>query len=517
LHKPDLVMKIFTSDKIRAADKYTIELEPIASVMLMERAAEQLAEWCNSKIPKISPVKIFTGPGNNGGDGWALARLLIRRGYANIKVYPLKIADNISHDAEINRKRLLKESQVEVLNIESEKDFPRIHEDDFVIDALFGSGLSRQLEGLADELVKYINQSRKKAIIAVDIPSGLFPEDNSENNTDSIIKADFTLSFQFPKLSFFFAENEKYVGEWSILPIGLHPDFIMNEPTIFNYLEEEEVAGLIKERVRYSHKGTYGHALLIAGSYGMMGAAVIGAKAALRAGAGLITTHIPKSGVEILQTSVPESLISIDPSETLFSKHPVLDKYTAIGVGPAIGTDELTRKALTELLGISKSPVVIDADAINILSQIKNGIDSIPSGCILTPHPKEFERLFGNFSDSYTRLMAQMEFSRKKNCTIIFKGAHSCITTPDGNVFINSTGNPGMATGGSGDVLTGLILGLLAQGYIPELAAIIGVYIHGKAGDEYTKTRGQHSLIASDLIDNIGSVFNVLEKKKTTK
>lgn len=510
-------MKIFTSEKIRQADAYTIEHEPVPSVMLMERAAEQLAEWINTYIPKKSPVKIFVGPGNNGGDGWALARLLVKRSYENVEIFQLKLNDHLSHDAEVNRKRILKESQIKVQIIESEKHFPLINNGDYLIDALFGSGLSRLLDGLAAALVRHINAGKKKSVIAVDIPSGLFSEDNSSNDHENIIKADFTLTFQFPKISFLFSENQKFIGDFVVLPIGIHPDFIKNEPTEFYYIKEEDAIGILKQRNRVSHKGTYGHALLIAGKYGMMGAAVLASKSAYRSGAGLVTNHIPQKGVEIIQTSVPESLLSIDQSETHFTHIPIDGRYNALAVGPAIGNDHQTQTALIDLLTWTKIPVVIDADAINILSETKNWQKQIPADCILTPHPKEFERLFGKIKDSYTRLRIQREFSLKYKCAIVFKGANTCITFPDGDIYFNSTGNPGMATGGSGDVLTGIILGLLSQGYSSKHAAILGVYIHGAAGDEYAKTKGQYSLIASDLIDNIGNVFNVLEKKKTTK
>jgi ADP-dependent NAD(P)H-hydrate dehydratase / NAD(P)H-hydrate epimerase len=510
-------MKIFTTDKIRAADAYTIEHEPVTSIMLMERAAGQLAEWITKKISRETNLKIFVGPGNNGGDGWALARLLIKREFLNLEVYFLKITDHLSHDAETNRKRLIKESKVTVKTIQSKKDFPEIGKNDYLIDALFGSGLSRPLDGLAAELVIYLNQSINNGIIAIDIPSGLNAEDNSKNLKESIIKAKYTLTFQFPKIAFLFAENVQFVGDSTVLPIGIHQDFIKNEPSAFNFTQEEEVIKIIRIRDKFSHKGTYGHALLIAGSYGMMGAAVLAVKASLRAGAGLVTVHVPKLGVDIMQISVPESLLNIDKSDTYFTMYPEISKYTAVGIGPGLGLAADSKKIFEILLSEVKVPLVIDADALNMLSLITNWRDILPENCILTPHPKEFERLFGKFSDSYTRLSAQINFSVKKKCTIILKGAYSCITTPDGNVWFNSTGNPGMATGGSGDVLTGLILGLLAQGYSLAEAAISGVYIHGLAGDLVTQNKGQHALIASDITDNIGTVFSVLEKKKTTK
>jgi hydroxyethylthiazole kinase-like uncharacterized protein yjeF len=510
-------MKIFTSDKIRAADAYTIEHEPIASIMLMERAAGQLADWITKKIPKETSLKIFTGPGNNGGDGWALARLLMKREYLSLEVHCLKISGNLSSDAEINRKRLIKESRVQIKNIQSKKDFPEIGKNDYLIDALFGSGLSRPLDGLSAELVDYLNQSEKKGVIAIDIPSGLYAEDNSKNQKQSIIKASFTLTFQFPKIAFFFPENARFVGKWIVLPIGIHHDYINNEPSSFYFTQEEEVIDIIKIREKFSHKGTYGHALLIAGSYGMMGAAVLSAKATLRAGAGLVTTHVPLLGVDIIQSSIPESLLSIDKSETCFSMYPLINKYSAIGIGPGLNMASDTGKVFEILLSEIEIPSVIDADAINLLAKIDNWQERLPKDCILTPHPKEFERLFGKFPDSFSRLSAQISFSVSKKCTIVFKDAYTCVSTPEGNVWFNSTGNPGMATGGSGDVLTGLILGLLAQGYNTTEASVLGVYIHGLSGDLGAQSKGQHSLIASDIIDNIGAVFNVLEKKKITK
>jgi hydroxyethylthiazole kinase-like uncharacterized protein yjeF len=510
-------MKIFTSDKIREADAFTIEHEPVASISLMERAADQLTEWVTRKIPKDAPLKIFVGPGNNGGDGLALARLLKKKDFLSLEVFLLKITDYFSNDAETNRKRLVKESQVSVTNIVTKTDFPQINRNDYLIDALFGSGLSRPLEGLVADLVSYLNQSEKKGTISIDIPSGLYAEDNSKNLKQTIIKAAHTLTFQFPKIAFFFAENAPFVGNWSVLPIGIHPGFINNEPSIYNFTKEEDVVKLIKVRERFSHKGSYGHALLIAGSYGMIGAAVLSTRAALRGGAGLVTTHIPGMGVNIMQCAVPESLLSIDKSDTYFTMYPELAKFNALAIGPGLGTNSGSKKIFEILISEIKVPLIIDADALNILSQISNWRELLPENCILTPHPKEFERLFGKFSDSYTRLTAQINFSLKNKCTVVLKGAYTCITTPEGNVWFNSTGNPGMATGGSGDVLTGLILGLLAQGYNTTEAAITGVFVHGMAGDIATQTLGQNALIASDITDNIGAVFNVLERKKITK
>jgi ADP-dependent NAD(P)H-hydrate dehydratase / NAD(P)H-hydrate epimerase len=507
-------MKFFTCNQIKTIDAYTIANEPIASINLMERAAGELSDWIVKRFQKEDPFKIFVGPGNNGGDGLALARILYKKGYSDVRVYLLWVSDKLSPDAEINRKRLLSESQVIIHTIESELNFPAIDSRDLIVDGLFGSGLSRPLSGLSANLVQYINGVQKRAVISIDIPSGLFGEDNSGNTLSNVIKSDYTLSFEFPKLSFFFAENAETVGHWQVLPIGLYPGFIKNEPTRFNYIREEDIIARLKPRQKFSHKGTYGHGLMIAGSYGMMGAAVLSTKAALRSGAGLITAHVPVCGVEIMQVAAPESLISTDKNKNFITDCPVLDRFSSIAVGPGLNKKEDTGKALMKLLTQCKVPVVIDADALNILSETEDWQNLIPQGCILTPHPKEFERLLGKFSDSYTRLRAQLNFSREKKCIIIFKGAHTCITTPDEQVWFNTSGNPGMATGGSGDVLTGLIMGLVAQGYSVTDASVIGVYIHGASGDIAAGVNGQYGMNASDIINNIGTVFNVLENKK---
>ncbi|MBN2350172.1 MAG: NAD(P)H-hydrate dehydratase [Bacteroidales bacterium] len=507
-------MKILTSNQIQKADSFTIQHEPIRSVDLMERAAIQLADWVVQRFDSGSSIIIFAGPGNNGGDGWALARLLYDKNFRNLQFYLLKISENISADSQINRDRLKKKTSIQVTEIKNPKDFPEIKKSDQIIDALFGTGLSRPLTGLAAELVQHINRSQKKQVIAIDIPGGLFGEDNAQNIRENIIKADVTLTFQFPKLSFLFPENGENTGEFFILPIGLSPEFVDQASTPYFYLTKEDISEKIKIRKKFSHKGTYGHGLLIAGCYGMMGAAVLASKASLRAGIGLVTSHIPRFGYEILQTAVPESLISIDSSDIIFTEFPELEKFNALAVGPGLGCKGNSRKALFELLNAYKRPMVIDADALNILGDNKQWIENIPEGSILTPHPKEFERLAGTFSDHYSRNVFQREFSKKHKLIVVLKGAHTAVTLPDGTCYFNTTGNPGMATAGSGDVLTGIILSLLAQEYKPEDAALIGVFVHGLAGDLAAEKTGQEAVIASDIIEHTGQSFIVLKERK---
>jgi len=499
-------MKILTSSQIREADNYTINNEPVTSIDLMERAAKACVQWIISRYSRSDSFKIFAGPGNNGGDGWAVARLLAEKDYTNVDLYLLKISDKLSPDSEINQKRLKEQNIVKSSILESESNFPEINDSDIIIDGLFGSGLTRPLSGLSAALVNYLNKNRA-TIIAIDVPAGLFGENNSSNIKECIIRADFTLTFQFPKLSFFFPENGLYVGDWHILPIGLHPDFINDIETPYNYITGKEAGERLKFRNKFSHKGTYGHGLLISGSYGMMGAAVLGAKAALKTGIGLVTAHVPASGCEILQTAIPESIVSIDNSDIAFTKIPDLSGFNAIAVGPGIGRHENSQKALMELLNNTDIPLVIDADALNIISSNKEWIELIPENSILTPHPKEFERLAGAYSDNYSRNLAQIEFAKKHKIFVVLKGAYTTTACPDGACYFNTSGNPGMATAGSGDVLTGIILSLLSQNYSPKDAALLGVFLHALAGDIGAAETGENSLIASDIINNLSKAF----------
>jgi len=291
----------------------------------------------------------------------------------------------------------------------------------------------------------------------------------------------------------------------------LHPNAIEQTESVYNFLTKEFISGKIKRREKFSHKGTYGHALLIAGSYGKMGASVLASQACLRSGVGLLTSHVPRLGYEIIQNSVPEAMISIDPFETVFSEVPELSPFSAIGIGPGLDKMPETQFALKALLQAKPNKLIIDADALNILSENQDWYGLLPENTILTPHPKEFERLAGPSSNSFQRLQIQLQFSAKYNVIVVCKGANTCITFPDGRVFFNSTGNPGMATGGSGDVLTGIIVGLLAQNYSPEDATLIGVYLHGLAGNLAATEFGEYSLIAGDIISHLGKAFLQLE------
>ena len=503
-------MKIPSAGQVREIDAYTIENEPIASIDLMERAAKTCVSWLQKNLSPQVAYKIFAGPGNNGGDGLAIARLLAT--HHRVEVLIMKITDNFSPDFLQNLERLKKQNKVAIREIFSVKDIPQIADNEVIIDALFGSGLTRMLAKFPAKLVQHINQLPNQ-VVAIDIPSGLFGEDNysprkGENPPHSnIVQADYTLTFQFPYLSFLFPENETYVGKFVSLPIGLSEDFIRQMPVNYHLLEKKTVENYVKIRRKFSHKGNYGHALLVAGSYGKMGAATLAARACLRTGVGLLTVHIPRKGYEIMQITTPESMISIDKSKKIFAQVPDLQNYNAIGIGCGIGTKEKTAQALKSLLQTAQQPLVIDADALNILSENKNWLKYLPKNSILTPHPKEFERLAGKSTDSFSRLQKQIQFAVNQKVILVLKGAHTAIALPDGSCFFNTTGNPGMATAGSGDVLSGIILSLLAQNYSPKQAALLGVYLHGFAGDLAAKN-SHNSLIASDIIKNLWHRFS---------
>ncbi len=504
-------MKFFHSDQIREIDAFTIRNEPVTSVDLMERAAMQLFNWITGRFDRTVRFVIFTGPGNNGGDGLALARLLSSNRY-DCELHYVKFSRNESDDWKHNRERLLKETDVKFYILDEADKFPLIDVNDVIIDALFGSGLTRPAEGLPAGIIRQINQT-SAVVVSVDIPSGLSGEANSGKTEDNIIKADYTLSFQFPRLSFMFAENAVYTGEWIILPIGLSPEAVMNTSSPWELTVKDDVLPLLKRRNRFDHKGIFGHALFIAGSMGKMGAAVLGAGAAMRTGVGLLTCHIPSSGVQILQTVVPEAMVSPDNNVEIITGITGTDRFDAVGIGPGIGTDPLSAAVLHSLLVKCNKPMVIDADALNILGMNREWLSRIPGGAILTPHPREFERIAGSSPDSYHRLLRQMEFSKRFRCIVVLKGANTSVTTPDGKVHFNTTGNPGMATAGSGDVLTGILLSLLAQGYPPEDAAVTGVFLHGLAGDITAKAKGFEALIASDLTENIGNAYKWLREE----
>jgi len=497
-------MQILKIDQIKEGDAYTITNEPISSIDLMERASQNCSNWIIEKYSTDNDFFVFAGPGNNGGDGLAIARILHINNY-KIKVLIVEFTKKYSEDFKINLKRLL-ELNIEVQFLNDENYEFQINNLAIVIDAIFGSGLTRPISGFTSSVISQINKTQT-TIISIDIASGLQGDNINEDRNPVIIKPNHTLSIAFLKIAFFMAENESYVGNWHNIDIGIHQDYKNNVKSFAHYLLKESIKPIVKNRSKYSHKGSFGHALLIAGSYGKMGAAVLASKAALKTGLGLLTTHIPYSAVDKMQSTVPEAMLSIDANEKNYSKNNNLSLFNAICMGPGLGINTESQLALKILIQNTSLPMIIDADALNILSENKTWLAFLPANSILTPHPKEFERLAGSSNNSIERIQKQKDFSTKYNVIVVLKGANTSICLPDGNLYINSTGNPGMATAGSGDVLTGIITSLLAQGYTPVAATLIGVYIHGLAGDYAAIKLGFESMIASDIINNISEAF----------
>jgi hydroxyethylthiazole kinase-like uncharacterized protein yjeF len=496
-------MKILTSTQTGEVDRFTIEKEPIASIDLMERAATQAFRWIISSFP-YSGFSIFAGPGNNGGDALAIARMLHKTGRM-VETY-LYSTEKLSPDAKINLKRLQKLSSVKITDLSSQSLPEPPGTDMIAIDGLFGSGLNRPLNEKAAAIVSYINNTFTQTV-SIDVPSGLFCEDNSKNNRENIVRAKYTLTFQMPKLAFLLAENRNQTGCWVVLPIGLSQEKIRSIQTPWQITEEEEIEKMVPRPHKFSHKGTMGHALLIAGSYGKTGAALLASRACLRSGVGLLTTHVPHSAVAILQTAIPEAMVSVDRSDLMFTEFPELSKFAAIGIGPGLDTHRNTCRALKELLSTAQDKkMVIDADGLNIISSAPDMLALLPPKTILTPHPKEFERLAGPVHDDYSRLQKATEFAGKHNIILILKGAYTAVISNEENVYFNPTGNPGMATAGSGDSLTGIILALLSNGIDPLNAARAAVYVHGLAGNQ-ASANGQRGLITTDIVENLGPAF----------
>ena len=503
-------MKILTSSQLKELDKYTIAHEPIASIDLMERAAIALTNAIIRRWDKSFKMVVFAGPGNNGGDALAVARMLSQRGY-HVEVFLFNTKGKLSEECQTNLERLKMCGSVYFTEISTQFDPPELTESHVVIDGLFGSGLNKPLSGGFAAVVKYINAS-KAQVAAIDIPSGLMGEDNTYNIRQNIVHADVTLSIQLPKLSFLFPENEDVVGEWELLDIGLKQSYIDATASPFSILGEGVIRPIIKPRKRFAHKGSFGHGLLIAGSYGMAGASILSAKACLRSGIGLLTVHTPIHNHDILQISVPEAIVQTDIHERYFAQPTDLSRYKAIAIGPGLGQEEDTALAMMEQIQGSNLPIILDADAINILSTHRNWLSRLPKRCILTPHLGELERLIGKCMDTYERLTKVKELAAYLQSYIIVKGAWTTIVTPEGEYFFNPTGNPGMATGGSGDVLTGILLALVAQGYSREEACKLGVYIHGLAGDIAAEEMTETGMISSDIINALPNAWKKIRQ-----
>lgn len=502
-------MKFFETRQIRDIDAATIANEPIASIDLMERAASRLTEAVAARYGHGGHLfAIFAGPGNNGGDALAMARMLADGG-EDVAVWLVAPHGKLSPDCRQNLERL-EGYDIHVTVCDTHFETPLLPSSAVIVDGLFGSGLSRPVDGVFAEVIRFVNGC-EAATVAIDIPSGLHGEMLWDAGSENIVSADLTLTLQFPKLSFLFPENEKWVGRWQVVDIGLSRMAIDAQPTKYHFTEFEDIKTHIQPRKIFSHKGDYGRALLVAGSLGMAGASALSARAALRSGVGLLTLFIPRCNNAIVQTSVPEAMTQPCNGETHLAAAPSTAAFNAVGVGPGLGTHPETAEALLGLIGQSSRPMVLDADALNILAMNPEYMQKIPSGSVITPHPGEFARLAGA-GNSYQQLQKAMDMARRYTLCVVLKGAYTAVCSPDGSCHFNSTGNPGMATGGSGDVLTGVVLALLARGYAAADAARIAVYVHGLAGDIAAERYGQTALTAGDIVDALPSAWKKMEE-----
>lgn len=492
-------MKVFSAEQVRMLDASTIEEENIVSHQLMERAAHQFTNRLLQKYPVLQTAYIFCGTGNNGGDGLCVARFLYAKNYHAV-TFVVGDVQKASNDFVFNFKRL-EETPAQVIFYDG-NNFPAITNQDIIIDAVFGSGLNRKAEGIYEDIIEKINATPAKKI-SIDVPSGFFFDAPTPS---PCIQANETISFQFPKLGFFFPENSKFTGSWETVDIGLSKNKIQETDASAEYILADDAKQILKKRSKFSHKGTYGHTLVIAGNEGMEGAAALAGKACLMAGSGLVTLCSQSR-----QWFYPE-LMHVNTNELL--QQIQSKKYNALAVGPGLGANIHTKEILETVFKKYQSPLVLDADALNTLAEHKTLLNKIPVHSIFTPHPKEFERLFGTTANSFEQLELQKTMSVTLRCFIILKRAYTCITTPEGKIFFNSTGNPGMATAGSGDVLTGMIAALLAQNYSAEHAVVFGVYLHGLAGDLALKKTGGQNVNATDIIENIQYAYSFLQTNK---
>ncbi|WP_185882939.1 NAD(P)H-hydrate dehydratase [Blattabacterium cuenoti] len=501
-------MKILSSDQIKKVDQYCIDSESISRIELMEKSAKSCFNWIIQHLTKNNtPFIILSGVGNNGGDGLALARILYIHGF-QVSVYILNVSNHYSDEFLINKNKALKYG-IKLENIYQGDVFPILNRKSYLIDSIFGIGFNRTIGNFWKKFIHFINEKKFRSIISIDVPSGIFIE--KQNHTyDDIIQSNYTLTFEVPKLPFFLPSYDKYVGKWFILNIGWKNHYIKKMYTKNFYIDEYYIKKIKKKREKFSHKGNYGYGVLIGGSYGMIGSIILSGKASIRSGIGKLILYTPHCGYSIIQNQIPEAIIQTDKNKNYISNIVSLpNNINSIGIGMGMGTNYHTKYALESfLMKCNKNiPIVIDADAINIIAKHLNLLNYLPHESIITPHPKEFSRIFGIWKNDYQKLQMLTNISKKYNIFIILKGAHTIISTPDKELYFNSTGNPGMATAGSGDVLSGIIVSLLSQGYSPKNSCIISVYLHGLSGDIAKNQFNEEFITSTDIIHYLSKAF----------
>lgn len=503
-------MKIFTNQQIRGIEEYTVEHEGVTTNDLIERAATAITCEIMSRWRPNKPIWVFAGQGNNGADALSTARMLIEQGY-QVEVMLFNVFGKLSEGCATSKRRLLELGDVKFTEITGDFNPPIIGPDTLVIDGLFGSGLREPLSGGFRALVDYINNS-PATIVSIDVPSGMFAEWNSENLSRNIIHADLTLAMQFPRLAFFISDNAEYLGEWKVLDIELSPQEIKNTQSQYFLLEKHDARRILQRRAEFSSKNDYGSALIVAGSYGMLGAAQLSAKGALRSGIGRLTLHAPRCGFTALQTTVPEAMLQVDHNDGGVTEIIIKHDYDVVAIGPGIGTHDLTIRALETFIHTAKKPLVIDADGLNCIAMRPTILNSLPPMTVLTPHVREFDRLFGEHTSQEARIKTAIEKAEYYNIVILLKGHYTTVVRPDGRLLFSASGTPALATPGSGDVLTGIITSLVAQGYPSDIAAVTGAYIHGYAGQLAAERHSEYGVLASDIANLTGAAIKEIMK-----
>jgi len=504
-------MKVFSTAQLYEADKITAEKQEVTHNELIERAGTQIFNWFHQRLQGAPvPVHVFCGIGDNGSSGLVVARLLVENGY-NVKTYIVNYSSKRSKDFLVNYDRIKNVTKDWPLLMTSENDFPAMTPNDIIIDAMFGIGINRTPDGWVKTLIQYMN-AQPCFKLAIDVPSGMFADAPIED-IETVVKANHTLTFQAPKLAFFLPATGNFAGYYDVLDIGIDREFLMTNPGIASLIAKPNAQRMYKQRDKYSHKGTFGHTLIVSGSYGAMGAAVLSTKGALRIGAGKVTSFVPECGYQIMQTAVPEAMVLTNDEDDLITDIKYDFEPSAIAVGMGIGTKKETAAALLSLFKKTKSPIVIDAYAINCISENKELLKHIPEQAIFTPHDGELERLVGAWKNDYDKIEKAKVFAKKHKAIVVLKGANT-ITVYEDQLYINTSGNPGMATTGTGDVLSGAIVGLLSQGYDPLTATIFGVYLHGSAGNIVSQAISYEGTMAGDIADALGEAFIELFRKE---
>lgn len=506
-------MKIFTNDAIRRIFERSIELEGIQMLDMMERAASAVTYEIIKRWRSTKRIVVFAGPGDNGGDALAVSRMLFEQGYSP-EVYLLNVkSSHLSNCCSVNRDRLYELEGIRYTEVTETFNLPELGENDVVIDGLFGSGLRTPLKGGYTSLVQYINDSGAY-IVAIDMPSGLFGEQNATVDRRNIIKANLTLAYQFKRLAFLFSENAQFIGECRVLDLELNPGAIAEASSDYYLVEQDEVRLMLRPRNQFTNKYDYGSILLVAGSYGMMGSAILASRGALRAGAGVVTVHAPGEGYLPLQCAVPEVIFQPDSHSLVTSNIEMNHRFSVVAIGPGITTSDETVDALDSYLKKHHYPCLLDADALNCIGKRSNLLRCIPKGSVITPHALEFDRLFGAHTTDEERFYKALHTARLYDIIIVLKGHHTMTICPNGKVYINSSGNAGMATAGSGDVLTGVIASFIAQGYSADKGSVLGVFVHGMSGDIAAQEHGENGVMAGDIVENLGRAIKQIQTQR---